>query len=64
MHRHGEVIQSDGRSFVALKRNKKSRYLVLSQEKCDDQFNAGVVTLLQAAAQIVSCNHTYEGTKF
>ena len=50
--RKGEIFQSDGTSHAVLVKGRKARSLVLTVEGATDQYNAGVVGLLQACAHV------------
>jgi hypothetical protein len=48
-----EIFHSDGTANVWMKKGRSRRSLVLSREGPQDQFNAGVVALLQACAESI-----------
>eukprot|EP00038_Savillea_parva_P003196 m.122244 g.122244 ORF g.122244 m.122244 type:complete len:1429 (-) comp11102_c0_seq2:2183-6469(-) len=48
-----EIFHSDGTANVWMKRGRSRRALVLSRSGPQDQFNAGVVALLQACAESI-----------
>ena len=55
---NGEIFYTDNGTGVALIKGRKARSLVLTRNTPNDQFNAGVVALLQASAHAALSTHS------